>query len=34
MIYYVNSLEELLNIEKEEARQREDRVKQASDKVF
>ena len=27
MIYYVNSLEELLNIEKEEARQREDRVK-------
>jgi hypothetical protein len=34
MIYYVNSLEELLNIEKEEARQREDRVKHASDKVF
>jgi hypothetical protein len=34
MIYYVNSLEELLNIEKEEARQREDRVKKASDKVF
>ena len=34
MIYYVNSLEELLNIEKEEARQREDRIKQASDKVF
>ena len=34
MIYYVNSLEELLNIEKEEARQRENRVKQASDKVF
>jgi len=34
MIYYVNSLEELLNIENEEARQREDRVKQASDKVF
>ena len=34
MIYYVNSLEELLDIEKEEARQREDRVRQASDKVF
>jgi hypothetical protein len=34
MIYYVNSLKELLNIEKEEARQREDRVKKASDKVF
>jgi hypothetical protein len=34
MIYYVNSLEELLNIEKEEARQHEDRIKKASDKVF
>ena len=34
MIYYVNSLEELANIEKEEARQREDRLKQASEKVF
>ncbi len=34
MIYYVNSLEELVNIEKEEARQREDRVRKASDKVF
>jgi hypothetical protein len=34
MIYYVNSLEELLKTEKEETRQREDRVKQASDKVF
>jgi len=34
MIYYVNSLEELVNIEKEEAREREDRVKKASDKVF
>ncbi|MBI5590198.1 MAG: hypothetical protein HY881_06910 [Deltaproteobacteria bacterium] len=34
MIYYVNSLKELLNIEKEEARQREDRLKKASDKVF
>lgn len=34
MIYYVNSLEELLNIEKEEARQREDRIRKASDKVF
>jgi len=34
MIYYVNSLKELLNIEKEEARQREDRVKQASEKAF
>ena len=34
VIYYVNSLEELLNIEKEEARQREDRIKQASDKAF
>jgi len=34
MIYYINSLEELLKIEKEEARQRENRVKQASDKVF
>lgn len=34
MIYYVNSLESLVNIEKEEARQREDRFKQASDKVF
>lgn len=34
MIYYVNSLQELLSIEKEEARQREDRFKQASDKVF
>jgi hypothetical protein len=34
MIYYVNSLEELLNIEKEEARQRQDRVKKASEKAF
>jgi len=34
MIYYVNSLQELLNIEKEEARQREDRIKQASEKAF
>ena len=34
MIYYVNSLEELLNIEKEEARQRQDSVKKASEKAF
>jgi hypothetical protein len=34
MIYYVNSIEELVNIEKEEARQREDRIKKAADKVF
>ncbi len=34
MIYYVNSLQELLNIEKEEARQREERVKHASEKAF
>lgn len=34
VIYYVNSLEELLNIEKEEARQREERLKQASGKAF
>ncbi len=34
MIYYVNSLEALLNIEKEEARHREDRVKKASEKAF
>jgi hypothetical protein len=34
MIYYVNSLGELVDIEKEEAREREDRVKKASEKVF
>ncbi len=34
MIYYVNSLEELLNIETEEARQRQDSVKKASEKAF
>lgn len=34
MIYYVNSIEELVNIEKQEAREREDRIKKAADKVF
>lgn len=34
MIYYVNSLEELLHIEKEEARQRGERLKKASEKAF
>ena len=34
MIYYVNSLFEILNIEKEEARHREEQIRQAAGKAF